>query len=232
MHTSRSHIPISPIRARSRKKWFWLLFLAAIGLGLSYIYLNIQLMMVKARLSDALTHKVIDTTQYARLTQTAVKQRVSSVLASEKIDEQQVKLSIAILPKDTYKALQDYTQQPSLRGYKSAGRERPTATAGCSTTDALPPGTTIQDIAGKGTGKGSMTNRLKGIVAKDGKAIVSGETPRTSTPDNSVILAVDVLINYKFWFFTRKLWFHQRCFFYAKRRPYEESKLSKDFLQE
>lgn len=202
----------------SKLLWFVLIAVAAVGVG--YLFVRIQLMMTKSRFDEALGYKVMDTTQYAKVTVAGVRARIEAAAQEAKVNPDRIKSYISLQTKDDFNERGRYDlERQSVQGFRNAQSRRSKGVPGCSVADALPPGTTTKDLAG--SSKGGMTNRIEGLMSRDAKAVVTGKKSRADAPAGSIILALDVLLSYKVGIFRYKLWFHRRCYFYQGRRAYE-----------
>lgn len=221
-HRARIQQPPSSPEGGGGSKILLLLLLTVVVFGLLYLFFRIQLMMTTSRIEAALGEHVMNTVQYAKVTQTAIDKHVTKATNAAKVKPGTFKSFAAILPKEDFASLGDYYLKDHLKGYQSAQPLKSPKTPGCSMIDALSPDTTLRTLAGQ-KGKRSFRNRVDGMTSRDGTAVVTGTKANTTTPDGAIVLALDLLVDFKYLFFKRKLWFHKRCYFFAKRRPYTAS---------
>ena len=204
----------------SNSKRFLILFLFLVLLGGGYLFVRIELMMVTNHFDGLLNDEVVNTNQYAQVTSSKVRQQVMKLAKKSKFKPSKIRVYVTLQPKSDFTTNGAYYKRKKLQGFRSVSAQKTKHIPGCSMQDALPPHTTLQDIVKGNKGNRNIMNRFEGVLAKDARAAITGGKVRKETPDNTIILAVDILVRHKIVFFSYKMWFHRRCFFYEKRRPY------------
>ncbi len=210
-----------------------ILFLLGILLlvGLLFLYVKIESVMLISRFDGLLNDEVVNTNQYETVTAEAVKKQVFQLARRTKFLPRKMKVYVTIQPKKLFESYGHYYKKNKMLNFSNISNQKSEKIPGCSMQDALPPKTTLQDLVRGGQGKRNILNRFEGVVAKDARAVLTGRNIRQRTPEKAIILAVDILVKHKILLFQRYFWFHRRCFFYAARRPYQESSELKELLK-
>ena len=201
-------------RASRVMRFVWIAIVLVVVVGVYGLVCHFQVVSRRSDLAIAVRENVIDTRRYALVTELAAQRIFSSALKKAGIDPVGVRLLVTLLTPEEIKQAGLYWKIESRGGYSrypaGGDGDNNIGQRGCSLHDSVPT---------RGDFRATAARRLlKEVRRKKGR--VKRVRPADGPKPGMIVFSVDVLAEVSAGFINRKVWIHDRCYFYSSARPY------------